>query len=85
MIDPLFYTVAGKGKRRLNKSPRPLRKESELVGHFSLMETQLGKVRWYREQVVGEGKREARPLIQIQGRPTPDIRTLFQRKRCHIH
>lgn len=29
-----------------------LRKERYPVGSFSLMETQLGNVRWYREQAV---------------------------------
>lgn len=40
-----------------------LRKERYPVGSFSLMETKLARVSWYREQVVDKGKQEARPLV----------------------
>lgn len=35
-----------------------LRKERYPVGSFSLMETQLGNVRWYRKQAVKVKERE---------------------------
>lgn len=60
---PLFYNMEGKeedGKvyELFAKSLDLLGKERDPVGSFSLMETQLGNVGWYREQEVGEGKRE---------------------------
>ena len=48
----------GKVYELFAKSLDLLGKERDPVGRFSLMETQLGNVGWYREQEVGEGKRE---------------------------
>lgn len=53
------------------------------MGSFSLMETQLGNVRWDREQVVDEGKREARPLVQLQGRPARHLHVVLEKGLSH--
>lgn len=60
-----FYKMARKRKRKrfcIVCVSVALGKERYSAGSFSAMEAELGNVRWWREQVVREGKKETRPL-----------------------